>query len=229
MHPLDNAIWKALTSVQTSFGRGDDQARRFHPEVSLLGAVAQPSPGAFHSLAAITGQDAVGLVVDDPSSITADWTVKASVSISRMVHENSESADANARDRGPGFELLGDKDSPEMMELTQLTRPGPFGPRTHTLGTYIGIRQQGRLAAMAGERLRLPGYTEISAVCTHPDFLGRGYAGFLMRELITQIRRRREVPFLHVRPENERAIAIYKRLGFVEVFRGHYVIIKPSP
>lgn len=228
MHPLDNVIWKALTSVQASFGRGDDHARRFHPEVSLLGAIAQPSAAAFQSLASITGPDAVSLVVDDPSSVPSSWKMKASVPISRMVQERPESAGSDSPGSGPAFELLGDQDSPEMIELTQLTRPGPFGPRTHTLGTYIGIRQNGRLAAMAGERLRLPGYTEISAVCTHPDFLGRGYAGFLMRELIAQIRRRREVPFLHVRPENERAIALYHRLGFLEVFRAHYVIIQPG-
>lgn len=113
-----------------------------------------------------------------------------------------------------------------MLALAQLTKPGPFGLRTRELGTYIGIRQNGQLVAMAGERLRVPGFTEISAVCTHPDHLGRGYAATLMTELMHRIRSRGEVPFLHVREDNTRAIPIYERLGFRKRVLLHFAVVR---
>jgi predicted GNAT family acetyltransferase len=113
-----------------------------------------------------------------------------------------------------------------MIELTALTKPGPFGPRTHELGTYLGIRLQGKLVAMAGERLKVPGHTEVSAVCTHPEHTGKGYAAVLMAEVMRRIRKRGETPFLHVRADNERAIKIYKRLGFRERKLGHFAVLR---
>jgi predicted GNAT family acetyltransferase len=109
---------------------------------------------------------------------------------------------------------LTEADAPEMLALTELTHPGPFGKRTGELGLYLGIRREGRLAAMAGERLRMPGYTEVSAVCTHPDYQGQGFAAVLVAAVVARMRRRSERPFLHVRPENKRAIELYQRLGF---------------
>jgi predicted GNAT family acetyltransferase len=105
-------------------------------------------------------------------------------------------------------------DVPEMLALTKLTNPGPFGTRTHEMGDYFGIRVNGTLAAMAGERL--PGYTEVSAVCTHPDHLGHGYASALIRLLADRICSRCELPILHVLPDNTRAIQVYERLGFTK-------------
>jgi predicted GNAT family acetyltransferase len=102
----------------------------------------------------------------------------------------------------------------EMLALTELTKPGPFGRRTPELGSYLGVREAGQLVAMAGERLRLPEYTEISAVCTHPDYRGRGYAGSLVSALMQRITGRDETPFLHVRTENVGARRLYERLGF---------------
>jgi predicted GNAT family acetyltransferase len=121
---------------------------------------------------------------------------------------------------------LGVGDSPEMLELTALTKPGPFGPRTHELGYYVGIRDGGKLVAMAGERMKVPGHTEVSAVCTHPDHLGKGYAAALMKEVMRSIRERAEIPFLHVRSDNSRAIAIYERLGFSKRWEGHYAVLR---
>ena len=107
------------------------------------------------------------------------------------------------------------KDVPEMVKLARLTNPGPFGQRTHELGKYIGIRQDGVLVAMAGERLHLDRYTEISAVCTLPEHRGRGYASALVSQLVHEISARKEIPFLHVRADNSEAIRVYERLGFV--------------
>ena len=127
-----------------------------------------------------------------------------------------------------GFELLelGPADSPEMLALTALTKPGPFGTRTHELGTYIGLREKGKLVAMAGERLKVPGYTEISAVCTHPEHNGKGYAGLLMTEIMRRIRDRGETAFLHVRQDNARAITLYERLGFQARKLLHFAVLR---
>ncbi|PYX89790.1 MAG: hypothetical protein DMG68_03950, partial [Acidobacteria bacterium] len=116
----------------------------------------------------------------------------------------------------------------EMLGLTQLTKPGPFGQRTRELGSYLGIRKNGVLVAMAGERLRVPGHTEVSAVCTHPDHLGRGYAASLMRAVMQRIRDRGETPFLHVRHDNERAIGLYRRLGFRDRALLHLSVVRRS-
>jgi predicted GNAT family acetyltransferase len=140
-----------------------------------------------------------------------------------MVCENGH---ATPNSSAPEMVELGDKDSPEMLELTALTKPGPFGRRTHELGYYVGIRAAGKLVAMAGERMKVPGYTEVSAVCTHPDHLGKGYAAALMTEVMRSIRGRGEKPFLHVRSDNSRAIAIYERLGFRKRSEGHYAVLR---
>ena len=102
----------------------------------------------------------------------------------------------------------------EMLALVELTKPGPFFRRTPELGTYLGIREAGQLVAMAGERLRPLGHTEISAVCTHPEYRGRGYASSLVSALVQKIIGRGETPFLHVRTENAEAIRVYEKLGF---------------
>lgn len=109
---------------------------------------------------------------------------------------------------------LGDADATEMLELTTLTKPGPFAKRTHQLGTYLGIRRNGKLVAMAGERLKIPGFIEVSAVCTHPEHSGKGFARILMTEVMRRIVDREETPFLHVRESNQHAIALYEKLGF---------------
>ncbi len=109
---------------------------------------------------------------------------------------------------------LQQKDVPEMIQLTALTKPGPFGLRTIDFGHYYGIFQNDELVAMAGQRLHVDHYTEISAVCTHPDYLGRGYAAALIQQQVNLIHNQGHHPFLHVRADNERAIALYHRLGF---------------
>jgi len=119
---------------------------------------------------------------------------------------------------------LGAADVPDMLTLAARTRPGPLWPRTYELGTYLGIRERGVLVAMAGERLRAPGWTEISAVCTAPEARGGGHASTLVRALMAGIRARGERPFLHVASGNASAAALYRRLGFVAradvTFRG---------
>jgi predicted GNAT family acetyltransferase len=105
-------------------------------------------------------------------------------------------------------------DVPEMMELVELTKPGPFAARTITLGSYVGVRSGGHLVAMAGERMKFDGFTEISAVCTHPDHRGQGHSSLLVRTLVRNILDRGETPFLHIFSDNVRAASLYGRLGF---------------
>jgi predicted GNAT family acetyltransferase len=145
-----------------------------------------------------------------------------------MVCENPSSGEKDrpldgVRPGQPEFVRLTQADVPEMLALTELTKPGPFGTRTHEMGDYFGIRSAGALAAMAGERLRMPDYTEISAVCTRPDYLGKCYASALLEMLVERICSRAEVPFLHVRSTNVRAIQVYERLKFRKRASFHYV------
>ncbi len=226
MHPLDNVIWQALTTRQASFAETFESARRFPREVSPLSALEGPSDDGYSSLAALVGPDATAAVfLNSPYQARSGWDYIAGAPLLQMVCENGARSQTSTIDDPPIVEL-GTSDSPEMLELTALTKPGPFGTRTHELGYYVGIRECGKLAAMAGERLKVPGYTEVSAVCTHPDHLGKGYAARLMKEVMRRIRQRDEKPFLHVRSDNSRAIAIYERLGFRTRWEGHFAVLR---
>ena len=228
MHPLDNIIWKALTTRHASFSEGSGQARRFVREVSPLTAMQEPSTEGFASLAELVGAGgAAYLFLDEIPAAREGWTIGATSPLVQMVCENGNGAGI-AKESNLQICELGKSDSADMLELTALTKPGPFNSRTHELGTYLGIRSQGRLVSMAGERLKVPGYTEVSAVCTHPEHLGKGYAALLMTEVMQAIRRRGELPFLHVRQINTRAIGLYERLGFRLRRLLHYVQLKRS-
>jgi predicted GNAT family acetyltransferase len=140
-----------------------------------------------------------------------------------MVHENGSLPPAEATLRV--FHQLGEADVPEMLALTRLTKPGPFANRTREMGDYFGIRKDGVLVAMAGQRLRLPGFTEVSAVCTHPEHLGQGHARQLITLLLGRIQARGEQAFLHVREDNRRAVELYERMGFGKRVSRHYALL----
>jgi ribosomal protein S18 acetylase RimI-like enzyme len=233
MHPLDNIIWKALTTRQAEFAESFNQARRFMPEVSPLAGFREPTAEGYESLAGLLDtRGTIRLFLEAPYQPCAGWSFVARAPMPEMVYEGasasiaqSSSFDDPAID-DPEIVELGAADVPDMMELTALTKPGPFNKRTHELGTYLGIRRDGKLVAMAGERLKVPGYTEVSAVCTHPEHTGHGYARILMSEVMQRIRGRGETPFLHVREDNVRAIALYQRLGFSQRVLLHFAIVR---
>jgi len=228
MHPLDNVIWQALTTRHARFAESHGEARRFVREVGPLGAFREYGPQGYESLAGLVGDGGtVGLFLDDPYEERSGWNFVVGAPLLQMIADNGTEP-KNSRD--PNLELvrLDKSDSPEMIELTALTKPGPFGTRTHELGTYLGIRDGGKLVAMAGERLKVPGHTEVSAVCTHPEHTGKGYARILMTEIMKGIRERGETPFLHVRGDNTRAIEIYKLLGFRERKLGHFAVLRKT-
>jgi predicted GNAT family acetyltransferase len=193
-------------------------------EVTSLCAFAEPNDDGYEGLACLAGPGGTAAVFLDHSyEPRADWEYVAGAPLLQMICENGHGSQMKSSAK---IVELADKDSPEMLELTTLTKPGPFGPRTHELGYYAGIRENGKLVAMAGERLKVPRFTEVSAVCTHPDHLGKGYAATLMSEVMRSIRARGETPFLHVRADNTRAIAIYERLGFRTAWQGHFAVLR---
>jgi len=226
MHPLDNVIWRALTTRQQQFAEGAGTARRFPREVTSLSGFAQPNDEGYRSLGELIGPHGTAAVLlEHPYQEREGWELVGSAPLLEMVCENGIAA-LSCNGGQPAFVELGANDSLEMVELAALTKPGPFGIRTHELGTYLGIRADGKLVAMAGERLKVPGYTEISAVCTHPEHTGNGYARALMMELMRRIQGRGETPFLHVRRENSRAIALYEMLGFQTHVIVHFVVLR---
>jgi ribosomal protein S18 acetylase RimI-like enzyme len=210
VHILDNSIWASLTTRQAYLAEGDDLARRYPPEVTALAGVKNHGAAAFAALSRITKGDVAALFCFEPVSIPSGWKTIHTSNLVQMVCE----APRLESDNVVVIDDLSEANSNEMVALTKLTNPGPFGTRTQELGLYLGIHQQGRLAAMAGERQKLPGYTEVSAVCTHPDFQGHGYARILISALAQKILERGEIPMLHVREDNAGAIRVYEKLGF---------------
>lgn len=224
MHPLDNVIWHALTTRQAQFAERSANARIFVREVSPLSGFEEPSGANYAALGALIGEGATTAVfLDQPFTKCPGWEFVVGAPLVQMVcHKPAPFAASN----GHAVLELGSAESPEMLELTALTKPGPFGTRTHELGAYLGIRDGGKLVAMAGERLKVPGFTEISAVCTHPEHTGKSYARLLMSEIIDRIRAKGETPFLHVRQDNTRAIAVYESLGFQTRKLLHFAVLR---
>jgi len=217
MHPLDRPVWAALSGRQRQFAIGDGRALRLDPEIGLFAAAAE---GEADSLAALVPEGAViGLVETELPSFPASLRIVRQAPCVQMVAERL------APPPGLAFEALGDDDAPDMLELATLTEPGPFFARTHQLGAFIGIRREGRLVAMAGERMKPPGFTEVSGVCTRPGWRGRGYAAGLMATVAARIAARGDTPFLHAYADHAATIALYERLGFRVRTRVVYALV----
>lgn len=220
---LDRPIWQALSTRHAQWSEGDDLAKRYPAAVTSLAALRQPDAAAFAALGPLAASgNAVALFLDEVPPLPPGWTVIASGPLAQMVCVEPENV--RRYPLGDNVIAMGEADVDEMVALTALTRPGPFGSRTIELGGYRGIRRDGRLAAMAGERMRVPGFTEISAVCTHPDFRGQGYAAALVAAVAQGILDRGETPFLHTRPENAAAVNVYRKLGF-EIRRSFELLV----
>jgi ribosomal protein S18 acetylase RimI-like enzyme len=223
-HPLDNPVWTALTTTQARWAETSALARRFPAAIGPLAGFEAPTREAYESLGELFPAGAVAAIcLDAPPELPPVWELIEVAPMLQMIY-----TDCKLPPPAADFVELTAADASEMLALATLTKPGPFAIRTHELGDFIGIKREGKLAAMAGQRLRAPGYTEVSAVCTHPDHLGRGYATGLMVEIMRRILSLGETPFLHVRSQNQRAIELYRRMGYAHRHLFQLTILRKS-
>jgi predicted GNAT family acetyltransferase len=227
-HPLDNPIWNALSTRQIAMSLGDHKARRYKPIYTTLAGVAAQSPEDFASLAnVVSSADRVGLCTPEALMIPDGWHSLSVFAVAQMV------CDELIESKYQDVVVLKDREIPEMIALATLTQPGPFAERTIDFGTFYGIHNStesgGKLVAMAGERMKIyGGYDEVSAVCTHPDYQGKGMAKALVQKVTKNIFERGHTPILHVRSDNAGAIRSYQALGFKERKQMIFTILQPD-
>jgi predicted GNAT family acetyltransferase len=219
---LDNPVWAALTTGNRALAEGGPLAWRYPPDIAPFAAVADRTALSFEALATLVPPEGrIALATIDPLVSPSALVVDMQAPIIQMV---LEAPIASARSE-PEHVVLGAPDVPDMLDLTRRTRPGPFGPRTIEFGHYIGIRVEGALAAMAGERMRFGRFVEISAVCVDPDHRGKGYAAALMTRLARRLQAQALTPILHVFADNTSAIALYEKLGFAKRRTLHITVL----
>jgi ribosomal protein S18 acetylase RimI-like enzyme len=219
---LDNPAWFALTGRQSGLGRRLGGAARFDPELSPFVGLENGDQQSWDDLATLIGPG-TSAVMFRPDRVPDDWTEAFAGAGLQMVAERVEPIQDDEIVR------LGPADAIEMIALVDRTRPGPFEARTHEFGGYLGVRRDGALVAMAGQRLQPAGWTEISAVCTDESVRGQGLAGRLVRAVTGDIEARGDRALLHVAQSNTGAIRLYEKLGFaVRTEVGFAAFVSPS-
>lgn len=210
MHALDRVVWETLATYHAPLSEGNALARRFLRDVNVFASARDDSPAALAELAALVQPGEQVFVAQVPQIVipSALVEIKSALGVQMLATRLPDAVPKT------DITILTDADAPEMLALAKLTEPGPFLARTNRMGRFLGVRVDGRLAAMAGERMRIPGYTELSGVCTHPDFRGRGFARRLSTVVVLDIAARGERAFLHAWKSNHTAIALYEQLGF---------------
>lgn len=210
-HLLDNPVWHSLTGPHRHLAIGAGSARHYPRDLAPFSAIESDSASAYADLAIDLSADAEArLFRPGVEPLPTGWMELDSFAMMQMVC----TANHGLEEVGLPVSTLEVRDSKAMLELAAIAKPGPFGARTGELGRYVGVWEGGRLIAMAGERMRVPGHVELSAICTHPDARGRRLAERLTMHLVRAALQRGEVPFLHVRPDNTAAVSLYRRLGF---------------
>jgi GNAT superfamily N-acetyltransferase len=221
-HPLDNMIWNALGGPQARLSIGNVKARRFDPDIAIFAAVADPLRSLDGLAEIVPDGGQIGLATTGPLGLPDELE---QVFVGEVAQFTAE-AFAPVATGSVRYRDLTTADVPAMTELVTLTRPGPWGRRTVELGHYIGVFDGERLIAMTGERLHLDGFGEVSAVCTHPDYQGRGLGKALVSVIGAEIVARGEVPFLQAYATNAAAISTYTRLGFTPRRNLFFTIVK---
>lgn len=210
-HVLDRPVWSSLNGRQSALALRQAGVVRMLPEYGLFAAMPDQDDQSLEALGdLVRAMGPVGLVEPAAPPPVPGTEVVSNALCLQMVAERV----APAWDVAFQMLPLGDADAAEMLSLATLTKPGPFFARTHQLGDFIGVRVDGRLVAMAGERMRPDGYTEASGVCVHPDHRGKGYAARLLREVTARILDRGDKAFLHSYADNATAIGLYESLGY---------------
>lgn len=226
-HPLDNAVWSSLSSGHAHFAELRGRARMYQPDVSVFAAVDQFDATSWNDLAALIGP--VGTCVlfcaEVPRELPIGWTDRTRGRGRQMILEPAQLADVEPVSK----RRLTREDVPQMLDLVAKTHPGPFRLRSVEMGRYYGYFEGTVLCAMAGERLTVDGYTEISAVCTLPQVRGRGWASALTHHVAAGIIERGGQPFLHVAESNEPACRLYQRLGFTERRMVDFAVVQTPP
>ncbi len=221
---LDNPVWHALTGPHRRFAVTPDRANRavrayrYQVDVAPFATLRDVTdPGAWRDLADLSGPgDRAALVAPSgqpAGTVRSGWSVAQVLPCTQMIAPVDELTEVPTH-ATETLVALGPRDAAEMAALAELTRPGPFAASTVELGGYLGVRREGRLVAMAGRRLELPGWIEISAVCTHPDHRGQGLARLLITAVDAAIRQQGHRAFLHAIHQNTTAIKLYRQLGF---------------
>lgn len=223
---LNNPIWSALISDNTGLGSGTDVVRLFDAEIAPFAGLKADTRENFLTLFNLVEEERVVVLFSPKLDLDiSPFEFAVPIPGYQMVFEG-ELAEAGLDE---DCVILREKYVPEMLELTSLAQPGPFLKRTIEFGGYRGIFNEGRLVALGGQRLKVNGYTEISAICSHPDHNGQGYGSRIMYAVIRDIMAAGNVAYLHVRADNTRAVELYKRLGFViRRDMNFYVLKKPS-
>ena len=222
-HILDQAGWNALTGPHAHLAEVRGLARRYPIDVSPFNAISDLSnQDAWDDLHVLLGDSGVAIAITSNLQEPKGWQIVEKFPGVQMTGEGVIGLHDS--------ELipLTNDDVPEMLELVSRAQPGPFLPRTIELGGYLGIRQEGRLVAMAGRRLNPPGWVEISAVCTDEEYRGRGYAARLVKAVAAGIQEEGMTPFLHTGAENHGAIRLYEKLGFTIRVRAEFTILQPA-
>ena len=222
---LNRPVWNTLTTRNARFAAGGERARRFVPQVGPLAGARDDDPESLAELAELVPADgALVLLQADPIVLPPSLVATTSAPGVQMILDRL--ADVADDER---IVPLAASDAPAMLELATLTKPGPFAMRTHELGEFVGIKETGVLIAMAGERMKHPGFTEVSGVCTHPTARGRGLARVLSAHVARRIIERGETPYLHAYAANAAAIALYESLGFRISRELHVAVVARSP
>lgn len=220
-HPLDNPIWNGLAGPHAHLRIGDGKVRRYRPDVAMFVAVEDPADSDMPELPELIGDGTAGFVTAGPVSLPPTVDVLRIADVLQMVVEDWRPVPVMLE-----MQPLGEADEVAMVELVDLTKPGPFAPKARLMGAFRGLFDEGRLIAMSGERMRTPTFTEISAVCTHPDYRGRGYAKQFVSVGGNEIAADGKTPFLHVFADNHVAIATYEKLGFRARHLMQFTVIK---
>lgn len=222
---MDNPAWNALNTGNTQLANGNDQVKYFSKEVSPFFGLKDNSDDDFATLhELITHDSPVGFISPVEREISGKWKLLRYIQPLQMIFNGV----ADPLDETIEIITLTNEHVPQMLALTKLTNPGPFDVRTIDFGHYRGIFDGDRLVAMAGQRMHPVPYAEISAVCTHPDYLGKGYARQLLLYQVHRIRAASGIPILHVLHDNERAIKVYESLGFSTRKQMHFYILQKN-